>query len=161
MPPLTKIEELQAEINRLKAELGESNLQRSAAEEVAQAMAMASAFGGASEEQPTGRTVTMSVCLNPGVKDEKKQKFKDIELPTYYYTIQLPAGAGVCLWTNGSEYYHGETYEFDTFALAEMKDRVAKCWAHEKSIHGENENAYRKPTNKHLITAAARQRGAH
>jgi hypothetical protein len=27
---------------------------------------------------------------------------------------------------------------------------VARCWDHEKSIHGNDENAYRKPTNRHL-----------
>jgi hypothetical protein len=65
------------------------------------------------------------------------------------YTINLPAGAGNCLYTNGIEYYHGETYEFDAEILSEMKSRVARCWDHEKSIHGENENAYRRPTNVH------------
>ena len=28
------------------------------------------------EEQPTGKTISIEVCLNPGEKDEKKQKWK-------------------------------------------------------------------------------------
>jgi hypothetical protein len=89
-------------------------------------------------------------------------KFKNIEYPTFYYNIQLPAGAsgsnGSCLSTNGVEYHHGQTYEFDEVTLAEMKSRVAKCWDHEKSIHGENENAYRRPSNNRLISPQAAQR---
>jgi hypothetical protein len=95
--------------------------------------------------------------LNPGEKDVKKYKYKKVKVPTYYYNIQLPAGAGICLWTNGVEYYHGETYEFDPNTLAEMKSRVARCWEHEKSIHGDNENAYRKPTNHTLTMKGVRR----
>jgi hypothetical protein len=44
--------------------------------------------------------------------------------------------------------------------LVDLKSRVARCWEHEKSIHGDNENAYRRPTQNALISAAARARGA-
>lgn len=140
-------EELQAEIEALKSQLVDANEQKTAAEDMAKAMASASQFtGGTSQEQPTGRTIMVNVCLNPTVRDEKKLKYKEVEEPTYYYNIDLPAGAGLCLYTNGVEYYHGQTYEFDQATLAEMKSRVAQCWYHEKSIHGENENAYRRKT---------------
>lgn len=154
-----KIEELTAEIERLKTELTDSNKQKSSAEEMAQMMAaMNPLIGSTAEEQATGRTVKVNVCSNPWERDEKKQKFCSVEFPTYYYNIQLPAGAGLCLTTNGQEYYHGQTYEFTSQELPEIKDRVAKTWWHEKSIHGENENAYKKPTNTHLMTAAAMNR---
>jgi hypothetical protein len=154
----TKFEELQAEIALLKAELNVMTEKKTEAEEFAKSLAAASPFMGSMvEEQPTGKTIRTSICTNPTEKDTKKHKYVDVEVPTYYYNIQLPAGAGLCLYTNGVEYYHGETYEFDQFTLAEMKSRVARCWDHEKSIHGDNENAYRKPTNKLLAMKGARR----
>jgi hypothetical protein len=151
-----KLEELQAEIERLKTALNDSDRKKTQAEEMAQVMAsMNPLVGSTSEEQATGRTVKVEVCTNPWERNEKKQKFHTVEFPTYYYNIQLPAGAGLCLITNGQEYYHGQTYEFTSQELPEIKDRVAKCWWHEKAIHGENENAYKKPTSTHLMTPAA------
>ncbi len=139
--------ELIAEIEKLQKELGIEKVKRTEAEEAAHSMAQASPFlGSTAEEQPTGRTIKVKVCLNPWVRDEKEQKFKTVEYPTYYYRIDLPKGAGLNLSTNGIEYAHGETYEFDAITLAEMKSRVARCWDHEKSIHGDNANAYRKHT---------------
>ena len=96
----------------------------------------------------------LNVCLNPHERDEKKQKFKDVEFPTYFYTIQLPPGAGIDLTTNGTPYYHGSTYEVDAFTLADLKSRVARTWDHEKSIHGGDENAFRRPSQQHLMTRA-------
>jgi hypothetical protein len=142
-------EELLAEIARLKEALGVSEVKRTEAEEMAFAMSQASQFSGSNvEEHPTGKTVTVSKCVNPTERTEKKQKWIDVEMPTYAYRIDIPKGAGIYLSTNGVEYYHGQSYEFDGDSLAEMKSRVARCWDHEKSIHGENENAYRKPTNR-------------
>ena len=152
---------MQAEILRLQAALGASEAQRSEAEANAIAVAQANAFAGNTEEQATGRTVEISVCLNPNERDEKKHKFKTLKVPTYYYTITLPAGAGIDLTTNGVAYYHGQTYEVDQFTLPDLKSRVARTWDHEKSIHGGNENAYRKPTARHLMTTAAMAQGAH
>ena len=146
---------MRAEVARLTAALGESESKRGEAE----AMSAAMAFSGDTDEQPTGRTVEVEVCANPWERDEKKQKFVKVKEPTFMYTIQLPAGAGVDLTTNGMPYYHGQTYEFDRFTLADIKSRVARCWDHEKSIHGGNENAYRKPTNRHLASQRAIQAG--
>jgi hypothetical protein len=143
--------ELQAEIDDLRKQLGHEKSLRTEAEQLSAAMAEASAFGGgASEEQPTGKTVEQRVCLNPWERDEKKQKFKEVKVPTYFYTVILPVGAGQSLITNGIDYFHGVTYEVDQDTLRDLKSRVARTWDHEKSIHGENANAYRKPTNIHL-----------
>ena len=155
----TSDKDLLAQIAELKAKLDESEKAKTEAQEMASSIAAASSFIGNSEEQPTGNTVLINVCLNPGEKDERKQKFKDVEFPTFYYTIDIPAGAGTNLMTNGLAYYHGQTYEVDQATLVDLKSRVARCWDHEKSIHSENENAYRKPTNKHLISPAAAARG--
>ena len=148
----TRIEELQAEIERLKASLDDSNSKRTLAEDMAQTMASMNPLinKSSAEEQATGKTVSVEICTNPWERDEKKQVFKTVKLPTFYYNIQLPEGSGLCLTTNGREFYHGETYEFSSQELPEIKDRVAKCWWHERSIHGENENAYRKPTHRYL-----------
>jgi len=155
------VKELQAEIAALQNSLASEMTKRTEAEEMAKAMSAASPFiVNLGEEQPTGQTIKINTCVNPTERDVKKQKWKEIEYPTYFYNIQLPAGAGLCLTTNGVEYYHGETYEFDSITLSEIKSRVARCWDHEKSIHGENENAYRRHTNTSLITKAAAARGA-
>lgn len=153
--------ELQAQIERLSKELAGERAARGAAEQMAEVMANASQFIGSSEERPTGKSIKVKKCINPWVKDEKAQEFIDVDLPTYFYAIQLPTGAGIALSTNGVEYYHGQTYEVDYETLIDLKSRVARCWDHEKSIHGDNENAYRKPTNKAYVSAAAAKRGAH
>lgn len=147
--------ELLAEIEALKAQLQHSEAKRTEAESMAAAMAEATAFGGNAEEQPTGKTIKQHVCVNPWERDEKKQKWKDVDVPTYFYAVELPAGAGLSLMTNGIEYFHGQTYEVDLPTLVDLKSRVARTWDHEKSIHSENENAYRRPTNTHLKSKAA------
>lgn len=151
--------DLLAEIAELKAQLQESEKAKTEAQEMATSIAAASSFMGTAEEQPTGNTIILNVCLNPGEKQESKQKFKDVEVPTFYYTVDLPIGCGTNLMTNGIAYYHGQTYEVDQATLVDLKSRVAQCWHHEKAIHSENENAYRKPTNVHLASKAAIARG--
>ncbi len=152
--------ELLAEIAKLKGQLGDAIRAKTEAEEMATATAAASAFMGTSEEQPTGRTATVRVCVNPAEKKEDKLVWKNVEVPTWFYAVNLPVSAPN-LATNGIEYYHGQTYELDPYQLADLKSRVARCWDHEKAIHSENENAYRKPTNIHLVSPAARAAGAH
>ena len=140
---------LKEEIANLKKSLSAESAKRSAAEESALALSSANQFvtgSAGSNEHPTGKTITVNKCINPWERSEKKQKFVDLELPTYFYTINLPIGAGNSLMTNGIEYFHGQTYEFDCEILAEMKSRVAKCWDHESSISGKDENMYRKRT---------------
>ena len=154
---------LQEQIATLQSQLATERTLRTEAEENALAVAQAGQFfTGNTEEQPTGNTIVVKKCTNPHERDEKKQKWIEVDVPTFFYTIDLPAGAGLSLSTNGVEYYHGQAYEFDFYTLGDIKSRVARCWDHEKSIHGDNENAYRKPANNtSLISAAARQRGAH
>lgn len=153
MPKTTEdqLKELQEQVKNLTKELTSETAKRSDAEELAASLSAAGHYmGNTSDEQPTGRTVVVEKCANPWERNEKKQKFVDIDLPTYYYTINLPSGAGNNLSTNGVEYYHGQTYEFDPYILSEMKSRVARCWDHEKSIKGDDENVYRKKTASHF-----------
>ena len=143
-----QLKALQDQIESLQAQLGVEKQARTAAEEMAHATAQASSFTmTAAEEQPTGKTISINMCANPWERDVKKQIFKDVDIPTFYYNIQLPSGAGWALTTNGIDFYHGETYEVDYHTLVDLKSRVARTWEHEKNIHGENENAYRKPTH--------------
>ena len=152
--------DLLAEIASLKAKLADETKAKTEAQDMATSIAAASAFMGNSEEQPTGNMITLNVCLNPGVKKESQQKWKEVEVPTFYYTLDLPLAAGASLMTNGMEYFHGQTYEFDADTLRDMKSRVARCWDHERSIHSENEGAYRQKNTKHFVSAAAAARGA-
>lgn len=145
-------EDLKKQVAELQVSLAAEKEARTQAELVMMEMAEASSASSgivqvASDEIPTGKTIKMSICSNPYERDERKQKFKQVDVPTFFYNIQLPTGAGTHLMTNGEQFFHGETYEFDEFTLREIKSRVARCWDHEKSIHGNNENAYRKPTN--------------
>lgn len=158
--PTGKEQELLAEIAALRQKLGLAEQERDAAQDQAKALAEASLFmGNGAEEQPTGKTIIKSVCVNPGETNEKKQKWKDIEVPTFFYTIDLPPGAGTDLTTNGVAYYHGQTYEVDQETLVDLKSRVARTWDHERAIHSENANAYRKQTQVHLKSTAAMRAG--
>jgi len=141
-------EQLQKEIDELRAKLGESEKARKDAEDIAN---IAVLTGTTTEDRPTGKTVKRRECINPWETNPKEYEFKVVERPTYFYTINLPLSAGWSLRTNGAmEYFHGQTYEFDNIELADIKSRVARCWDHEASISGSNENAYRQKTEKHL-----------
>ncbi len=61
----------------------------------------------------------------------------------WFYRIDLPPSGGSGIKLNGVDYYHGETYEFDTSMLQTVKDIVFRTWAHEQSIKGNDENFYR------------------
>ena len=136
---------LEKEVAELRAKLAASEEARSEAEHVAAAVAELSAMAGDAKERPTGRTVIRKVCVNPWVRSKDEQEWKEVERPTYFYTLYLPLSA-VSLKTNGLEYFHGQTIEVDAVELGEYKARVARCWDHESSISGSNENAYRQPT---------------
>lgn len=152
---------LLAQIAELRAKLEVSEREKTEAQETAAAISQASAFVGSADEQATGNTIEVEVCANPGQTDTKKQKWTTVKMPTYYYTIDLPAGAGTNLATNGICFYHGQTYEVDHPTLVDLKSRVARCWDHEKAIHSDNANAYRKPTAQHLMSPAAAARVRH
>ena len=145
------VKDLQSQIADLQAQLLSEKEARSAAEDNAKATADAGIFVNRSDEQPTGKTIKIQKCSNPWETDERKQILISVDVPTYYYQIELPTGAGISLTTKGQDFMHGETYTVDLYTLIDLKSRVARCWDHEKSIHGDNENAYRRPTNRHFM----------
>jgi hypothetical protein len=146
-----QIKELQAQIAQLSKELDSESHKRGEAEESARKLSAGSLLvGNADDGVSTGKTVTTLKCKNPWEQNQKKQEFYEVEVPTFMYTINIPSGSGLSLSTNGIEYYHGQTYEVDLDTLRDLRSRSEKCWKHEKAIHGDNENAYRKQANTHI-----------
>jgi hypothetical protein len=154
---------LLSEINDLKAKLGIADAARSDAEK--RALSLAESQGGLMQpgvhEVPTGRTVTVQ-RLDPKkpykVVDHKddgrdilRPNFVDVQVPTFFYKIDLPPVGGIGIRINGADpYYHGTTYEFDQYLLATVKDMVFRCWKHERDIKGSDENFYRKQQRPQL-----------
>lgn len=107
------------------------------------------------EEQATGETVTMMVCTNAGrMKDSRGREvdpiYEEQEVPTYRYRINQPDFGGWDIKLDGVPYYQGEIYTVDLHTLRTLKAIIGNMWQHEASIHGNNENAYRRPVHKHL-----------
>lgn len=73
------------------------------------------------------------------------------------YKVDLPPSGGMCIKLNGLDYFHGEQYNFTTDQLRSIKDIVARCWNHEASIMGSNENFYRQPTSTTLRGNSSRR----
>lgn len=136
------VKELMEQVAELQAKLLDANSRTEQAE--------AAAVAAASPDAATGRSIKVKRCLNPAEPESKKQIWDDVEVPTFMYRVELPAGAGIHLTRNGVHYYHGQEYELDYYTLVDVKSMVARTWDHEKSIHGDNENAYRKQTNRHF-----------
>ena len=138
--PQPSIKELQQQVADLQAKLLDANSRTELAEAVARA--------AASPDAATGRSIKVSRCLNPTETDKKLQSWEEVDVPTFMYRVELPTGAGVHLTRNGVQYYHGQEYELDYYTLVDVKSMVARTWDHERSIHGDNENAYRKQTQR-------------
>lgn len=162
--PAADVSKLQAEVAELTRKLGEQTAKTTAAEDHAKQLASAQSvmiMQREIQEQPTGRKIKVQRLDRydtVGHKDDGrpilKPVFKEVELETYFYKIDLPSSGGIDIKVNGISYQHGETYEFDVDQLRSIKDQVARSWAHEASIMGSNENAYRKPQNRVLRGAA-------
>jgi hypothetical protein len=144
------VAKLLAENERLKAELAEEQAARGDAEQRALQQAAATLGQRSEQEVPTGNKVEISMCdgyKTVGYKEDGrpvlKPIWKRVEVPTYFYLIDLPpaGGEGVCI--NGTWYYHGTVVELDQYQLRSMKEIVYRGWDHERNISGFNENAYR------------------
>ena len=73
---------------------------------------------------------------------EPTGKMKTVDI--WWYKIDLPPSGGMNIKLNSQPYEHGQVYEFTTDTLRTVKDIVFRCWAHERSIKGDNENFYRR-----------------
>jgi len=162
--PAGSEKDLLAEIAALKAQLATSEGARDAAQESALALAHAQAGVVPSDiqEVPTGRTRLVEKCTGykrAGFENGRALKepiFEEVEVPTYFYRINMPPCGGSDLKINGAAYYHGATYEFDIDTLRSVKEIVYRAWDHDRQIHGSDENFYRQPSKTVLSARAGR-----
>lgn len=142
------------EIADLREKLKLSESKRSDAEKVALAAAEAQStlMQRQIEEVPTGKFVKVRRArgyeptghyTNDG-RDILKPIWKEVEVPTFFYKVDLPPVGGEGLSTNGIPMLHGVVYEVDIDTLRSMKERVYRCWDHDRNIHGSDENFYRR-----------------
>jgi hypothetical protein len=124
------------------------------------------ASGTAPTESPTGDTVKLRVFERYKVTGWRENGtairepvWKTEECPTYFYKIDLPPCGDTHISINGTNYYHGATYEFDARTLSTVKDLVYRCHAHDKSIHPGDENFYRRDAGWLARNARAIQTG--
>jgi hypothetical protein len=148
--------QLQAEIKRLTKQLEtETDAKKEAQDDARAARESAKVvlMSGNVDEVSTGRTVTMSIAKNARAKDPE---YDEVEVPTFFYRIDMPPVGGIQIMINGEPMYHGETYELDLHTLRTVKDIVHRLYAHEANIHGSDENAYRpkSPRTVHGARAA-------
>ncbi len=154
---------LQAEVADLQAQLAGEREKRTEAE--AAALLAAESQGMLQQrdirEVPTGRTRTVQRAKGYKVVGHKDSGvpimapvWHDVELPTFFYKIDLPPCGGTDYKINGVQAYHGSTYELDIDTLRTVKDIIYRCWKHDADIHGSDENAYR-PKKANVVSARA------
>jgi len=155
------IESLKKQVANLTEKLAAATAQRSAEEIalLASLQGISSLAGDTAKEVATGKTVKVkriSTYTIAGYKDDGREimrpKFKQVDLPTFFYKVNLPPCGGSDLKINGMPLYHGATVELDIDTLRTVKDMVFRCWAHDREIHGSDENFYRK-TNRDVNPA--------
>ena len=143
----------------LKARLAAAELGRSAEEReaLATAQAQSTLLQREIQEVPTGKTVSLprfKEYKTVGHKDNGdpilKPVFHRVEVPTYFYRIDMPPVGGIDLKLNGTSFYQDAVYELDVDTLRTVKEIVYRLWKHDRDIHGSDENAYRKPQRPQL-----------
>lgn len=153
--PAAKQAALEARIAELEKEIETERGLRSQSEQDALRLAESQGMLMQREivEVPTGRYATVYRQESLFVKSHRPDdgrpvlaaKLKKVKVPTFFYKIDLPPVGGLDIKVNGKSYPHGMVFEYDEDLLRSVKDIVARCWAHENSLHTNNENVYRKP----------------
>jgi hypothetical protein len=160
------VEDLLAQVEALKAELGVKDVELADASKRALAAAEAQAGFQQSGIQavPSGRKVT-AMRLDPehpyetkGYKEDGrpilKPNFVKTKVDTWFLKIDIPPMAGWDMKINGMPIVHGATYEVDLGVLQYLNDMIYKAWQHEAVINGKNENVFRKPQEKRIGSRA-------
>lgn len=149
---LAQIADLREQLKAAKASRSESD-----ASALATAQAQGMLMQRQIEEVPTGRTVRVPRLKEYKVvghkddgRDILKPVFHQVDIPTYFYKIDMPGCGGVDMKINGESYYHGAVYELDIDTLRTVKDAVFRLWKHDAEIHGSDENFYRKPERRQI-----------
>lgn len=150
--PPDAVERLLRENAELKAQLAVANTARGAAEQAAldAAQAQGSLLQPGIQEVPSGKSITVKrldfykvVGHGDGGREIRRPVFKDVQLPTFFYKIDIPPVGGTDCKINEIPYYHGTVYELDIDTLRTVKEMVYRLWDHDRNIHGSDENAYR------------------
>ncbi len=149
---LTEIADLKAQLKVETAARGEAE---AAALEAAQAQG--SLLQTEVQEVPTGKKIKVKRANGykvTGHRDDGREIlkpiWKDVELPTFFYKIDMPPVGGTDFKINGVPFYHGTVYEFDEDTLRSVKEIVYRLWDHDRQIHGSDENFYRKQQKPRL-----------
>ncbi len=93
----------------------------------------------------------------PKVEAEPKAEKKPLKLDDTYTPkeelvevhINLAPNAE-SLTINGMAYWHGKDYKVPPDVARDLNAMAGNTWKHEASIHGENENQYRRPSHRRL-----------
>jgi len=119
--------------------------------EIASMQGINSLGADSNREVATGKLVKVRRLAKykiAGYKEDGREilrpEFKTVELPTFFYKINMPPCGGSDMKINGMPLYHGATVELDIDTLRTVKDMVFRMWAHDREIHGSDENFYRK-----------------
>jgi hypothetical protein len=123
-------------------------------------------YGTFASEQPSGNKVKIRVFDHYKVVGHRdngseitRPVFKTEEVETYFLKIDMPPCGDTSLSINGEKYYHGAVYEFDIHTLRTVKDIVFRTWAHDRSIHPNDENFYRRDPSWAARNSRAISRG--
>lgn len=143
------------ELTALRAKVKElEKALASAGTEQDEAVRRAMFFRQRNDEVPTGKSIKVAKCTgyeNAGIREDgtmiRKPIWKEVDQPTFFYTVDLPPVGGVAIRINGEELYHGQTYELILDQVRMVKDMVYRVERHDAEIHGSDENAYRPKVN--------------
>ena len=151
MPPRDKQNSQENdELDTPETSTNQSALEQRIAELEAQLAASKSAEQRALESAAQNAAAAQSAQLFNSTVTEVHVGKNDRNEDMWKYKIDLPPSGGTDLKVNGVPFFHGETYTFNTDMLRSIKEMVQRCWLHEASIQGNNENFYRREMNKTL-----------
>ena len=147
------VSELEAEIIRLKHELGVKDQALNEAQ--ADALHAAESQGMLAQDQVTevpskkmARIMVLDKYEIKGYKDDGREilkaTFKPKMVPTYFYKVMLAPNGGMDMKMNGVELFHGGVYEMDIDTLRSVKEIIYRGWKHEREFRGTDENFYRR-----------------